>query len=256
MHTIRRLSGAWASSQTLSDPEPTPTKHQHRHRHRHHCHQKNYEVLPLGGNRPIASATTAVDRMTVSSDRELRRERKRRSKSRERGSTTTKSRESTTSLGSEKSARSSRSHKSSSSSRKSREVTGESSDTKKGMMHGSSASPKEDAGGVPIVAPAMESPGSISSISSSSASSPTRSSMGIVISGERTRRGTNDSGEPSPMMTRNIYWRGAEASIPIITATPPTPSPLEQARHRNSHPLAPRTLASPPYPATPPVSSP
>ncbi|KAF8253237.1 hypothetical protein K440DRAFT_593911 [Wilcoxina mikolae CBS 423.85] len=242
MHTIRRLSGAWASSQTLCDPEPPPSKH--RPRHRHHCsHQKNYDALPLGGNRPIALATTAVDRMTIVSDREAAREhhhrehtpRRSRSKS---PHSRTKSRSSTASLDSEKS---SKSH----CSRKSRKevvvVTGTRGSDKQMEMHGSSASPPiEEAagGGVIVAAPAMESHGSVSSISSeSSTSSPTSaqrsSSMGIVISEGRKRRGTNDT----------------DTNIPIITATPPTPSPLEQARHRNTHPLT----SSPPYPVTPPV---
>ncbi|KAI5837916.1 hypothetical protein DFP73DRAFT_531376 [Morchella snyderi] len=70
------------------------------------------------------------------------------------------------------------------------------------------------------------------------------SSMGIIIGGNRNRSGSTPS-------------------TPMITATPPTPSPFEQARRSNTHPsfstpalpgFSRTGSIPPPYPQTPPTS--
>lgn len=86
--------------------------------------------------------------------------------------------------------------------------------------------------------------------------------MGIIISGRRKRRGTDGSGQFVCLPVcrfSSILTSPVESSTPLITATPPTPSPLEQARRAHTHPgLSPFAGfpggAPPPYPVTPPES--
>ena len=244
MNSLRQFSSSWKGTPPTTDRE----QHEVKRRHRLSGHEKNYDVLPLGGNRPISISVAASGKDLDNEAREQRRHHRRTHRHHHHRSPTGSpdskaSRSSSSSLASD-------SQSSRSSGRSSDSATGPHRVRSSAIAHG----------GVSIRPATAANRDEASSTLPTSSSSPPKigSSMGIVLSEGRKRRGSNDSRTEIPLPNHPITCTAdsaIEASTPYIMATPPTPSPLEKARMRNMQALE-TPLNDPPYPMTPPISEP
>jgi hypothetical protein len=192
---LRSLS--WGSTE-IPDPEPEKRRHHH-HRHHHRlsgCHEKNYDTLPLGGNRPINISTVSLDK---ESRRERRKEHGYHRRHRSRSSDNSRSSISSSSSLEVPSSRSSRHARRRSRERESEGVTR--TESAKSKRSSATVITEQHEGGVAITSghtnSAVLTPPTSPNPSKAPASPPLHqgSSMGIVISEGRSRRGTDGSGE-------------------------------------------------------------
>jgi len=181
MHPLHRFS-AWGSStvgEEFPDADEKEKDQRHRHRHcRHGHHEKNYDTLPLGGNRPVA--TTAVTRVATAGEREKeipKRHRRRREPRSESSSSASSLASGTTG------SRSSRSSKKPS--HRTEEMITGADKTREKRSPAGFAECEMDAG------VSITYPHSLPRILSTPAASPTEP---IEISGEPRRKGTDGSG--------------------------------------------------------------